>query len=81
MVSVRASIFGRPRRLPSDRRADHLYTLNCEEPLDLLTGILIGSTLAETPADPDTGDSEGDGFISSPDDGAGETGDDGSFFE
>lgn len=49
--------------------------------LDLLTGILIGSTLAETPADPDTGDSEGDGFISSPDDGAGETGDDGSFFE
>jgi hypothetical protein len=32
MGSVRTSIFGRPRRLPSDRRADHLYTLNCEEP-------------------------------------------------
>ena len=30
-VSVRTSIFGRPRRLPSHRRAD-LYTLNCEEP-------------------------------------------------
>ena len=34
MVSVRTSIFGRPRRLPSDRRADHLYTLICEEPLN-----------------------------------------------
>jgi hypothetical protein len=32
MASVRTSIFGRPRRLPSDRRADHLYTLICEEP-------------------------------------------------
>ena len=31
MVSVRTSIFGRPRRLPSHRRAD-LYTLICEEP-------------------------------------------------
>jgi hypothetical protein len=49
--------------------------------LDLLTGILIGSTLAETHADPATGDSEGDGFISGSDDGAGETVDDGSFFE
>jgi hypothetical protein len=27
MGGVRTSIFGRPRRLPSDRRADHLYTL------------------------------------------------------
>ena len=31
MVSVRTSIFERPRRLPGQRRAD-LYTLICEEP-------------------------------------------------
>jgi len=32
MSGVRTFIFGRPRRLPGDRRADHLYTLVCEEP-------------------------------------------------
>jgi len=32
MGSVRTSIFGRPRRLPGDRRASPLYTVNCEEP-------------------------------------------------
>ncbi|MFL0288692.1 hypothetical protein ACJH6H_25965, partial [Mycobacterium sp. SMC-21] len=26
-------IIGRPRPLPRQRRADHLYTLNCEEPV------------------------------------------------
>jgi hypothetical protein len=30
---VRTPIIGRPRPLPRQRRADHLYTLNCEEPL------------------------------------------------
>lgn len=30
--SVRTPIIGRPRPLPSDRRAGPLYTLNCEEP-------------------------------------------------
>src|SRR6185295_16783812 len=29
---VRTPIIGRPRPLPRQRRADHLYTLNCEEP-------------------------------------------------
>jgi len=33
MGSVRTSIFGRPRRLPGDRRGHALYTLNCEEPV------------------------------------------------
>ncbi|MFK5634732.1 hypothetical protein, partial [Ornithinimicrobium sp. LYQ103] len=32
MVGVGTSIFGRPRRLPPDRRASALYTLICEEP-------------------------------------------------
>ena len=32
MGGVGTSIFGRPRRLPRDRRADQRYTLNCEEP-------------------------------------------------
>jgi hypothetical protein len=32
MGSVRTSIFGRPRPLPSHRRADKRYTLNCVEP-------------------------------------------------
>jgi tetratricopeptide (TPR) repeat protein len=40
MVSVRTSIFGRPRRLPDQRRAD-LYTLNCEEPLDPILSIKL----------------------------------------
>ena len=31
--SVRTPIIGRPRPLPRQRRADHPYTLNCEEPL------------------------------------------------
>ena len=30
---VRTSIFGRPRPLPSDRRADPHYTLTCDEPV------------------------------------------------
>ena len=32
MDGVGTSIIGRPRRLPSDRRAASRYTLNCEEP-------------------------------------------------
>ncbi len=32
MGSVRTSIFGGPRPLPADRRAEGSYTLNCEEP-------------------------------------------------
>jgi hypothetical protein len=32
MGSVRTPIIGRPRPLPRQRRAVHLYTLNCEEP-------------------------------------------------
>ena len=33
MRRVRTFIIGRPRPLPRQRRADHLYTLNCEEPV------------------------------------------------
>ena len=33
MGSVRTPIIGRPRPLPRQRRAAHLYTLICEEPL------------------------------------------------
>ena len=33
MGSVRTPIIGRPRPLPSDRRAQPDYTLNCEEPV------------------------------------------------
>jgi hypothetical protein len=32
MAGVRTSILRRPRPLPAHRRADHRYTLNCEEP-------------------------------------------------
>ena len=32
MGGMRTSIIGRPRPLPRDRRADHHYTLDCEEP-------------------------------------------------
>jgi hypothetical protein len=32
MAGVGTSILGRPRPLPGHRRADHHYTLNCEEP-------------------------------------------------
>ena len=32
MGSVRTSIFGRPRRLPRDRRAEGTYTVICDEP-------------------------------------------------
>jgi hypothetical protein len=32
MGGVGTPIIGRPRPLPGQRRADHLYTLNCEEP-------------------------------------------------
>ena len=40
MVSVRTSIFERPRRLPGQRRAD-LYTLICEEPVMRRSGVQI----------------------------------------
>ena len=43
MGGVRTSIFGRPRPLPSHRRAD-LYTLNCEEPVS------VADNLCESPA-------------------------------
>ena len=33
MASVRTSIFGRPRRLSRDRRANDHYTVNCDEPV------------------------------------------------
>lgn len=33
MGSVRTPIIGRPRPLLRHRRADHLYTLDCDEPL------------------------------------------------
>jgi hypothetical protein len=33
MVGLGTSIFGRPRLLPRQQRADPLYTLNCEEPV------------------------------------------------
>ena len=33
MASVGTSIIGRPRRLPADRAAHDLYTLNCDEPV------------------------------------------------
>ena len=36
MGGVRTPITGRPRPLPGDRRADPPYTLNCEEPANLL---------------------------------------------
>jgi hypothetical protein len=36
MSGVRTSIIGRPRPLPSHRRADQPYTLNCEESHDRL---------------------------------------------
>ena len=32
MGGVRTSIFGRPRHLPWDRRADQTYTVICDEP-------------------------------------------------
>ena len=35
MDGVGTSIIGRPRPLPRHRRADDLYTLNCEEPDNL----------------------------------------------
>ena len=34
MGSVRTPIIGRPRPLSRQRRAEHLYTLNCEEPVN-----------------------------------------------
>jgi hypothetical protein len=33
MSGVGTFIIGRPRPLPSDRRAHHRYTLNCDEPV------------------------------------------------
>ena len=33
MDSVRTSILGGPRPLPSHRHADHAYTVICEEPV------------------------------------------------
>ena len=41
MVSVRTSIFGRPRRLPSDRRADPLYTLIYEVGMTRSDGLAV----------------------------------------
>jgi hypothetical protein len=46
MGSVRTSILGRPRRLPRQRRANRLYTLNCEEPVTLVG--LVGAMAPET---------------------------------
>ncbi|WP_423790900.1 MULTISPECIES: hypothetical protein [Mycobacterium simiae complex] len=37
---MRTPIIGRPRPLSRQRRADHLYTLNCEEPSTRPTGHL-----------------------------------------
>ena len=48
MGSVRTSILGRPRPLPSDRRAAQPYTLNCEEPIELYP---VGLRLARPRAD------------------------------
>jgi hypothetical protein len=36
MAGVGTSILGRPRPLPTDRRADRPYTLICEEPVKVL---------------------------------------------
>ena len=38
MDGVRTSIIGRPRPLSRQRRADHLYTLNFEEPQKVMNG-------------------------------------------
>ena len=46
MVSVRTSIFARPRPLLRRRRASYLYTLVCEEPDWLHAGRVIDGTLA-----------------------------------
>ena len=39
MDGVRTSILGGPRPLPSHRRADHAYTVICEEPLYSVAGV------------------------------------------
>ncbi len=41
MRSVGTLIFERPRPLSRQRRANHLYTLNCEEPDNLLTAFSV----------------------------------------
>ena len=46
MGGVRTPIIGRPRPLPGDRRANHLYTLNCEEP-DILSRVAELSTRSD----------------------------------
>ncbi|MCK6211339.1 AAA family ATPase, partial [Georgenia sp. EYE_87] len=50
MGGVRTSIFGRPRPLSGDRRADPHYTLNCEEPVYLghIQGEPVHSEHADT---------------------------------
>ena len=42
MAGVRTSIIGRPRPLPRHRRASDFYTLNCDEPVILMTGFRPG---------------------------------------
>ena len=44
---VGTPIFGRPRRLPRDRRASALYTVICEEPVSLLDA--SGDEMEEIP--------------------------------
>lgn len=49
MDGVGTSIIGRPRPLSRHRRADDLYTLNCEEPvkrtLELIDGAMIAAII------------------------------------
>ena len=40
MDGVGTSIIGRPRPLPEQRRANHPYTLNCEEPVSIPDGTM-----------------------------------------
>ncbi|GMA25852.1 hypothetical protein GCM10025864_36110 [Luteimicrobium album] len=51
MVSVRTSIFGRPRHLPADRRASPTYTLIWEEPFCTETGVARRGCLFVVPGE------------------------------